>query len=116
MISIKDLHGIKVHRAVNNREMYKNVYNKCKDKIILSALRGHNSTNFFIRPIDLDRPLINTKNAFNYIRDKLTKGNFKVMHVTDGFTYMLVISWDLDRTDLVKSLADQCVHNESTIS
>lgn len=101
-LSVEDVMGIRMTRSLYNHDMYKDILQNCYDKIIWAARRGHSQATFFIRPVQFDRPLINTRNAFNYIKDKLDKGGFTVNHMHDTHTYLLIISWPLERSELLK--------------
>lgn len=110
MLSVEDVMNIRIHRSSFNHDLYKDLLQKCYDKILWYARMGHSSAFFYIRPLQFDRPLVNTRNAYNYIRDKLEKGNFKVETITDGSTYLLIITWIQDRTEMLRQWIDHRVN------
>jgi hypothetical protein len=108
MLCVADVLSIKANRAAQNRQVYKKLLERCNNKILMAALRSQTSTSHYIRPIEPGTPLINTKNAFNYIKDKLTKGGFVVDHVHAAGTYLITVSWEVDRVAILRQLADHC--------
>ena len=115
MLDVKDVSSIRINRAVNNREIYKNILAKTYDKILWAANWGQTNCVYYIRPLQPGRPLINTQNAANYVVHKLKKGGFHIETTFAAGTVMLVISWNVSRSTLLSQLADKCVTKDESI-
>lgn len=107
--SVDEVSKIYVQKALQNRESYKDVLEKVFDKVLFSAQRGLTEATYFIRPLQPDRPILNTHNAFNYVRDKLERNGFTVNHVMSGGTVMVHVSWKVDKNIILERLASGCV-------
>lgn len=94
---------------MQNRETYKDVLEKVYDKILFSAQRGFTEATYYIRPLQPDKPIIKTQNAFNYVKDKLEHNGFTVNHVTAGGTVMIHVSWVIDKNIILERMASNCV-------
>lgn len=108
-LHVRDVSNIKVARALANRDTYRQIMQHVNDKIILAANRGLAATTYYIRPLQPERPVINTPHAASYVRSNLEKNGFRVDQVSAGGTIMLLIAWPLDRAALLRTLAETCV-------
>jgi hypothetical protein len=113
-LNIDDVCDIQVEKAMANRSVYKEILKNVNDKIVWGASRGALTITYYIRPLQPNKPIINTQNALNYIKNKLERNGFRVDHFSAAGTVMLVVSWKVDRLKVLQKLASHCVKREQS--
>lgn len=93
MVSFKDVSDIRMQRARNNHENYKEMWRKCSDKVLAETRRNKYETWYVLSPFVPGKPLVNVQRASRYICDKLRHRGFQVEAFTQEPFVVLFIDW-----------------------
>lgn len=104
MVSFKEVSDIRIQKARMNHEIYKEMWQKCSDKILADAKRNKSDTRYVVSPFIPGKPLVNVERAARYICDKLKYRGFEVVQVPQAPFIILFINWGCFRNKLKEQL------------
>ena len=101
MLRVRDLTGKDIERSRQNHETYKLLYEKCAACIKQRNDLGHIWLRHTVPGYVMGRPLFSIDHAKRYIREKLTRGKFRV----EEFEGDLIICWGDEKERAIRKMA-----------
>ena len=101
MLRVRDLTGKDIERSRQNHETYKLLYEKCAACIKQRNDLGHIWLRHTVPVYVMGRPLFSIDHAKRYIREKLTRGKFRV----EEFEGDLIICWGDEKERAIRKMA-----------
>jgi hypothetical protein len=93
MVTFEEVSEIRMKKARQNHETYRELWERCSQKILANAKRNKQSTDYVLTPFVPGRPLINVHRAARYVRDKLSRRGFTVDAETREPFVVLHVDW-----------------------
>ena len=90
MLKVSDLQKQQDQTANKMKEMFRQVYEECKNQIMLINKKGGRNYIFRTSPIPFGKPLRDIAQALSYTRKKLLKGGFNVQQIDN---MSLLVRW-----------------------
>lgn len=103
---MKDVTDVRLEKARKNHAIYKDLYQKCSERIIKTCKKksttGEFYVNFIISPFIPGKPLIDTRRAARYVGDKLERQGFRVRALHQDPMTMLAIEWSAPKAGALR--------------
>lgn len=100
MVTFEDVSEIRMKKARQNHEIYRELWEKCSARITADAKRGKQQTHYVLSPFIPGKPLINVHRAARYVRDKLVHRGFEVSTDAQEPFVVVYVDWTCFKTKL----------------